>query len=569
MLARLEIRDFALIANISLEPGRGLVILTGETGAGKSILIDAISVLCGSRAGRDFVRFGQERAIVEAAFTGVAGLVPADLGRDLELIDPETGAENELILSREIYQTGRTVCRVNGRLVPLNLLRELTGYLVDIHGQHDQQSIFRTEIHLQLLDRFGGEPLREKLAIYQQTAGKLRDCEKKLAEYGADPAERARLLDILAFQVREIESARLKAKEDEKLTGQRRIIANAEKIRQSAGEAYALLSGEHDNAVSAVLAEAAGKVESIIAHMPDLEAVIAKFNVIQDLLEEITVDLRRRLEVTETDPEELNRIEERLDLLFRLKKKYGGSLEAIVEFYREARERLDKLQDGEAHYEKLMLEKNEIWRTGLEQADALSSARRRAAGELESKVKKELADLGMKGVSFAVSFEKLDPGDKKLPPNGLDQVSFLLSANPGEPPRPLAKIASGGEASRIMLAIKAILARADQVPTLIFDEIDAGVSGHTADKVAEKLRQLATDRQIFCITHLAQIAAGADRHYLIEKTSRADKTSTGLQILNQEQRAEELARLLSGGSGGKVARQLADQLLAGARKAGS
>lgn len=561
MLTRLEIKDFALIANIVLEPGQGLVILSGETGAGKSILIDAISVLCGSRGGRDFVRHGQEKAVVEAVFAQVRSILPQDLSIDLELVDEQTGEENELILSREIFQNGRTVCRVNGRIVPLAFLRELAAYLVDIHGQHDQQTIFRTEIHLQLLDRFGGEDVSVKISQYQATVDELRACDKELAEYGTDPAERARMLDILTFQVNEIAAARIKAEEDEKLARQRKIMANAEKIRQAVNEAYDLLSGEDEISVVARLSEAAGKIESILMHLPEMENTAGRIQGIQDQLEDITIELRHRIEETEINPADLEKIEERLDLLYRLKKKYGGSIAAIAEFYHEAKAKLQRLIDGEAKYEQLLLKKQELRAKGIEQAGFLSAARRKAAALLEEKIKQELEDLGMQGIRFAVEFKSLKSADRQLPYLGLDQVSFLISANPGEPLLPLARIASGGEASRIMLAIKAILARADQIPTLIFDEIDAGVSGHTADKVADKLRQLASGRQVFCITHLAQIAARADRHVLIEKSLSAQRTSTRLQVLDRPQRAAELARLLSGGSGGKAARELAERLL--------
>jgi DNA repair protein RecN (Recombination protein N) len=532
MLTRIEIHDFALIEKAVLTPGPGLLILTGETGAGKSILIDAIGALGGGRVSRDMIRHGQDRAAVEAIFQNPDRYLPAELLKEFGIEGP-AGPEDpsELVLSREILTNGKSVCRINGRLVPLSVLRDLAGGLIDIHGQHDQQAIFMTETHLQLLDRFGAEPITQALQAWSAALSEYQACARRLAGLGQDPAERARLTDMLQYQNHEIETARIKPNEDEKLTQRRRIVANAEKISIAISEACDLLNGDSSGTILAELARIISRIEPATTLLPGLAETNAQIREALYTLQNANSELRIALETVECDPGELERLDERLDQLFRLKKKYGGSLEAVLKFQQQVRLQLDQLVDGEVLFENLQKQKAQIRLRLLDLGSRLSSLRRQAADQ-------EL-------------FGK----------TGMDKIEFLIAANPGEPLKPLVRIASGGEASRIMLAIKSILARADQIPVLIFDEIDSGVSGRTAGRVAEKLQQLSRDRQIFCITHLAQIAAMADQHLLIEKSVSDGQTRTSLQQLGDEGRETELARLLSGGVGDTTARQLAAQLL--------
>lgn len=611
MLTRIEIKDFALIEQIVLEPGRGLLILTGETGAGKSILIDAIGALTGGRVARDMIRHGAAQASAEAIFQIDAGLMPAALlaqlgitpdapdspdapdtpdspdapdaqdSRDApdaqgQLGEPDApddpvregsqAGSLELILSREISLSGKSACRINGRLVSLGLLREVSEYLIDIHGQHDQQVIFRVDSHLQLLDRFGGDTVTKAWQAYAEQLRLYQDCLKEMDSLGEDPAERARQLDLLSYQAQEIASADIRPGEEEQLSQRRRIVANGEKIRATLSEAYENLAGDSPQSLLAGLGEVMARLDAVTRRTQALAATGEKVAGAIDGLQDAAAELRSFLDGIDMDPEELERLDERLDLLFRLKKKYGGSEEAVLAYLRQTQERLDRLNGGEARYGQLLAEKERLEQELRQKAALLSQIRRQAGGHMEHLISSELADLGMKGVQFSVRFADLPDQPRHFNRTGMDQVEFLISANPGEPLRPLARIASGGEASRTMLAIKTILAQADRIPVLIFDEIDTGVSGRTAGKVGEKLLQLAQGRQIFCITHMAQIAAMADEHWLIEKSTDGSRTRTVLRGLDADQRESELARLLSGGVGDETARRLAGQLLIRSRQ---
>ena len=561
MLTRIEIRDFALIEEAVLTPEKGLLILTGETGAGKSILIDAIGALNGGKVARDVIRHGQDRASVEAVFSGSYACLPANLRNDLGIGSDDEAVLDELILSREIFASGKTSCRINGRLVTLSLLRDVTSFLIDIHGQHDQQAIFRTDTHLQLLDRYGSESVSAAMNDYHAAFNEYQISCRMLRELGEDPAERARQADMLTFQIKEIEAARIRSGEDVKLAGRRKIVVNAEKINLALAEAQQLLNGEQGNAILPALNKAAARLEMASAHLTELAETAVQAREALYILQSATTEVRNALESVESDPGELERLDERIDQLYKLKKKYGGSLEAVMSYRQKAADQLNALLAGEAQFEKLNKQKSILGRTLIEMGGKLSELRRQAAARLEKHIALELGDLGMKGIQFAVSFDPPEDEPGKALRSGLDKIEFLISANPGEPLKPLARIASGGEASRIMLAIKSILAEADQIPVLIFDEIDTGVSGHTAGRVANKLRQLSSGRQIFCITHLAQIAAMADQHILIEKIADQNRTKTCLKLLDPECRLAELARLLSGGTDVQAARNLAGSLL--------
>lgn len=559
MLSRIEIHDFALIEKMVMEPGQGFLVLTGETGAGKSILIDAISALLGERVSRDKVRHEKEQATIEAIFHIDPSLLPENLVKELGLSNEE-GPLPELILSREISATGKSVCRINGRLSTLTTLRELASFLIDIHGQHDQQAIFKVDSHLKLLDRYGGEPISRIKEEYGQLLQHYQTCQKEMRSLGRNPEERQRQIDLLTYQVNEICAANIKPDEEEKLTARRRVLSHAEKIKENLLEAYERLAGETASSVLSGLGDLLSNLQSVKRHTDEMDDLIEAVGTAQDLLQTTASDLRAACEQFDSDPAELARLEERLDLLYRLKKKYGGSLSAVQSYLEKASERLEYLTGGEARYEQLKKEEDRLVVKLKDVAFRLSEERRKVASDMEDKVARELADLGMKNVRFSVKFEELCPHPKSFPDEGLDRIEFLLSANPGEPLRPLAQIASGGEASRIMLAIKSILADADQIPVLIFDEIDTGVSGRTAAGVGEKLMQLSRGRQIFCITHMAQIAAMADEHWLVEKQVDGGRTHTALRLLQESERESELARLISGGVANQTARVLAGQL---------
>lgn len=567
MLLQLDIHNVALIDGISIELGEGFNVLTGETGAGKSIIIDSINAVLGDRVSREIIRTGAQSALIEAVFR-----VDADRIRD---IMNEMGMEPEedgtLILSREISQSGRNTCRINGKMVSAAFMKAIGERLIDMHGQHDNQSLLKTEHHIELLDSFAGESLRSAKDEYSALLGQYREVWAKLRALSGDPGERERKMDLLKFQADEIRKARLKASEDEELGRQKTLLLNAEKISNTLAAVYDLLfAGSGGSSALDAMNESLSRFSSVAGLD---ESYGEMYRRLQDLvyqLEDLAGDVRQSLESAEYDPAVLEEIEERLDLIYRLKRKYGSSIPEILEFCQEAEKQLEELEKSEetakALSEELAVLENRLY----EAACRLSAERVKAASLLENKISRQLEDLEMKKAKFSVDirFDTAPPGPsgRKYGSNGLDKVEFLISPNVGEPLKPLARIASGGEMSRVMLAVKTILAEVDRIPVLIFDEIDTGISGKAAQKVGEKLSYISRGHQVLCVTHQAQIACIADHNYLIEKMVEEGKTRTKVTKLDESDKTKEIARLI-GGETTEASLKYAEEMIRTAKKA--
>jgi len=541
MLLELDISDFALIDNIRLNLENGLNVLTGETGAGKSIIIDAVNMVLGERADTDIVRTGAEKAVVEALFKcdGIQGLdeVLQQMG-----IEPEQ--DKTLVLGREI-KSGRSISRINGRPVPLSSIRKLSRRMIDIHGQHQHQSLLDVQNHIEILDQFGGNEVIEQRQKVASMYGRLHKLKKALEEIRISEMERERNIDLYSYQIGEIEKAELKEGEDDELIRRRDVLANAENIFQSMAQSYQLLYGGEDGS-GAGLVDGLGQVCQNLAPFTDMDREIGDFYKAVEssciMLREITRDIRKYLDGFEFDSKQLNFIEERLHLINGLKRKYGHTIEDILEYCLEKTQELERLKNSQREKDSLKKE-IAVLEKGFEiECDVLTGLRKEAADFLAKNATSEIAKLGMTNGAFEVCIKKTAGFTER----GTDTVEFMFSANLGEPLKPLSRIASGGEMSRVMLAIKTCLANSDSIPTLIFDEIDAGISGRTAQVVAQQLANVSGKHQVVCVTHLPQIAAMADNHYLISKEEKDGHTYTRLKVLDREDRVRELARLLGG-----------------------
>ncbi len=556
MLVEIHIRNFAIIEDLTLRFGEGLNVLTGETGAGKSIIIDAVSLLLGGRASTDVIRAGADRAEVEGHFH--LGARATDI---TPLLEAE-GLEDEgdlLILAREVRQNGRNICRVNGRAVTLSLLSEIGQQLVDIHGQSEHLSLLRVREHVELLDRYAG--LEAERAEMARLVHSLRQVRGELADLRRDERELARRIDLLTYQVQEIADARLEPGEEEALEAERRRLANAEQIMLLATEITQALEDGTDEQMSAVdlLGQAVQSLTRLARIDPDMEGTRRQIEELSYQLSDVTRDLRRYREGIEFNPARLAEVEERLDLIYNLKRKYGDSVEEVLAFGERAQAELDGITHAGERIAELEAEEERLLRTIGEVGQRLSAARREAGERLAQAVERELGDLRMERARFSVDLQWQDDpegayvGDRRLAfdATGLDQVEFLISANPGEPLRPLARVASGGETARLMLALKAVLSRADETPTLIFDEIDVGIGGRVGAIVGRKLWGLAAPgvrgsraHQVLCVTHLPQLAAYGDTHYHVIKTVEGERTLTHVRQLAGEERVKELAAML-------------------------
>lgn len=544
MLAQLSVKNLALIDEINLEFDRGLNILTGETGAGKSIIIDAVNLALGERADREMIQTGKEFARVEALFylenpqTVEALLI--ELG-----IDPEP--DNTLLLTREISLSGRNVCRINGRTVTLSNLRNISKYLVDVHGQHQHQSLLDVKHHMDLLDMLGGEEVQKtksRVSELYRNWKKIQDQINDLAYIGKDGKLRK---DILEYQINEIESANLKIGEEEELLKQRAVLQNAEKITRILYDAYdSLYSGTGAYpSVSDLLGNVSNELSQISDLDPVLDSITKKLEDIIYQLEDVVMEIRNYKEQFEFDPHQLDEIEKRIELIKDLKRKYGNTIEEIIDHGEKLKYELDRLQNSEEILEKLRKDEKKAFDSLLKECHFLHNQRCEVAKIFEDEIQKQLKELGMEKAVFKVSITK---EEDKITPDGYDWVEFMISTNPGEPLKPLAKIVSGGEMSRIMLAFKTILAEVDEIPTLIFDEIDVGISGKIANVVGEKMVTISRSRQVICVTHLPQIAAMADNHYKIEKKyiGSGEQTRTYVEKLDMDSRTKEIAMMIGG-----------------------
>ncbi len=532
MLTSLKIENVAIIESAAIEFGYGLNVLTGETGAGKSIIIDSINAILGERTSKDIIRTGTDSAKVYAVFEEISDSAKKMLEENG--IDYE---EDILIVNRTINRDGRNVCRINGTPVTVNMLKSVTGELLDIHGQHDNQALLNPDKHCGFIDAFAD--CNELIESYRKSYFELCDIRKKLASFKTDEGEKERRIDLLKYQIDEIETADITVGEREELTERKNFINNAQKILNSVNSAYNIL--KCDNGGYDCVSEAVYEVEKAEPYFPALSPVLEQLNNIKYEIDDVAETLRDKLSELDVNEYELDEIESRLDLLYRLSRKYGETEEDILSYLENARNELDNITFSDEKIRLLTLRAEELTAETSELAGKLTDVRIKTGEKLSSLISEELEFLDMPNVSFVVS-----RNETALSENGADEIEFLISANAGELPKPLAKIASGGELSRIMLAIKNVLADADNIGTMIFDEIDTGVSGRAAQKIAMKLHQVSQGRQVICVTHLAQIAAQGDVHLFISKSVRDGKTYTQVSSLLNESRVEEIARIMGG-----------------------
>ena len=552
MLKSLYLENIAVIEKASIDFEGGFTVLTGETGAGKSIVIDAINMALGERASREVIRTGAASALVSALFELQVDSPAARLLEQEGFSDVE-----ELLLERSVTAEGRSGAKLNGRPVTAALLRELGSVLLNIHGQHDNQHLLQPERHIDFLDAFAG--LEQAQSAYVEQYRELRALRRELDSLQQDDRQKERELELLRHQVDEIESADLTPGEEEELLARRRLIQNAQRIAEQLELARAALDPEEGEGAVSLLGMAMRASASTAALSEQLGQLSDRLGDLYYQLEDAASELRDALENLSFDPEEAELVEGRLALIARLRQKYGEDVEEILRFCDEAVQRMEALEFSEKRKEILASQIEAVYNKVQFRAGELTKRRRSAAAQVQKLVEGELAFLNMEKARFLVEVNPKPEGG--FDEHGADEVAFLMSTNPGEAPKPLARIVSGGELSRVMLALKSILGRQDGVETLIFDEIDAGVSGSAADKIGRKLRELSGERQVLCVTHLSQIASLADHHLLIEKWQGKDHTATTLTELDHEGRVAELARLISGATVTELALQTAREML--------
>ena len=553
MLQELSVKNFAIISSLQLEFQMGMTVLTGETGAGKSIIIDAMGLLTGGRGSSDYIRQGANKCTLE-------GLFSMPKSQELKQLLEELGIETEedsLVIQRDISASGKNVCRVNGRIVNITNLKRIGEYLVDIHGQNEHQELMQSERHIDMLDEFGGKKLLAVKEKYTRAYQEYRALEAKVRKRQKNEKEFAQRMDMLHFQSDEIASAQLVAGEEEQLLEERNKLNNFQKIADALTISYAALNGEDDSSLD--------KIGTSMNELASIESLDSEYKTLSDtvqnayyLLQEASGDLSRLIDGLELDEGRLNEVENRLELIRQMKRKYGDSIETILSYYEEITKELaeaDFLEGGTGDLEALLAEKQQA---AHQQALTLRKERKR----LEQQILTELKELYLERTEFEVRFTELE----HLQENGLDGVEFYITTNPGEPLKPLVRVASGGELSRVMLAMKTIFSQTQGITSIVFDEVDTGVSGRVAQAIADKIYQISENSQVLCITHLPQVAAVADEHYFIEKEIVAGRTETSVRILSEKERVNEIARMLAGSEITKLTIEHAQELLAMAKK---
>ena len=539
MITHLRIKNVALIEQVDVDFAHGLNILTGETGAGKSILVDSINFLLGGRPVRDFVRMGADFAHVEGILEISDPVVTEGL---FQLGIEVTGGE--IILERTLQKAGKSTCRIDGRTVTAGLLKEAAALLVDVHGQHEHQSLLNPVKQMRLLDQFCGEELTLLKTTLEGLLSEYRKIDRELKALSGVGNQRQEQIDVWRFQLGEISEAALKPGEEEELTIKRNRLSVTDKLSKNSTQAISMLYGSYNSQVSAT--DQLGRAAMLITDMakldPTCEKIQANITEATQLLSEIVSELRDYNDELNADPFELEKLETRLDTIYKIKKKYGGTVESVLAKQAQLNTNLMGLEDSELEIRKLKTKRSSVIKDITATCDQMNAIRVKTAGVISGEITAILKDLGMKSASFSVDVSR----KTAFGPDGNDVVDFMISPNPGEPEKPLRRIASGGEMSRVMLAVKTVMADADRMDTVIFDEVDTGVSGRTAQQVAEKLMMISRKRQILCITHLPQIAAMADTHFLIEKGLEGDRTVTRVYPLPHDASAKELARLIGG-----------------------
>lgn len=542
MLLEISINNFIIIEHEIITLEEGLNVISGETGSGKSLVIDALSVITGGRFSKEDIRTGASKASIEALFSldGLDYLVAA-----LEEHGITSEDDNSLLITREVNLQSKSVCRINGQLVTLSILKKISQYLVDIVGQNEHQLLFNTAKHGDFVDSFGGAGIKTLKADIAQLVKSLDNLKERLDRISGNSMERDRKLDLLKFQIDEIESARLKLKEDEELKDRRHLLINAEKLLKGITNTYHTLfkGSENSRSVAELLNISAVNLNELAVIDSKLESFKTKIESMVYQLEDIQTDMRSYGDSIEFCDGEIDSLEERLDTINKLKRKYGSTIEEIFQYKDNVTIEYDSIKDSEKLAAELESEIMSVKLQYLKKSKSLSDTRKYFAAELEKLIEKELQDLNMHGSSFTIAVSE---NESIIDNNGINKIEFLLSPNPGEPEKPLCKIASGGEMSRVMLAIKNAFSQIERAPCVVFDEVDTGVGGQTANMVGQKIKSIAENTQIICITHLPQIACLADNHIFIDKIVKNNKTYTKMKLLDEKERIKEIARMLGG-----------------------
>ncbi|WP_416886937.1 DNA repair protein RecN [Listeria monocytogenes] len=558
MLQEMTIKNFAIIESLSLTFQEGMTVLTGETGAGKSIIIDALGLLVGGRGSADFIRHGEERLELQGLFA----LAEDNLACRNALIENGIDASDDMVvLERSLFRSGKNSCRINGKLVTTVLLRQIGSKLIDIHSQHEHQELMNEEFHLSLLDRFASDKIKLALTKYQTNFKEYQTIEKEWQNWTKNERELAQRLDMLRFQQQEIENANLQAGEEDRLLEQKNILANFEKLNENLQGAYAAIQGEPGGLE--FVGEAMRQMETAASIHTDYKAVSEAISSSYYMLEDSMSQIRQSLDQLEFQPEELNQIESRLNDLNQLKRKYGKTIEDIIQYEQEISSEMEKLTDSESHVGHLETKLATLKTELTKQAATLTDIRKKAAVTLEKQIKQELNQLYMEKAIFSVRFEA---NKMELTELGQDSVVFYMSTNPGEPLKPLAKIASGGELSRMMLALKTIFSRHQGITSIIFDEVDTGVSGRIGQAIAEKIYAVSVGSQVLCISHLPQVAAMANHHYYITKKVQNKRTTTSVTVLKGVEKVEEISRMIAGIEVTELTKQHAKEMIEQAEK---